>query len=107
MYFFLSDDYTKPSVLIRDPESVSQELDDIRHALSLSEAQKEKLKNAKEVLSELSALVPESLAEELLSRITRAEEEHEALISTYRDRTEEWKEIAVTLGRSLEGRSCL
>ena len=104
MYFFLSNDYTQPSVLIRDPESVSEELDDIYRALSLSEAQKERLKTAKEVLSELSHHVPEGLTEELLSRITRAEEEHEALFSAYCERKEEWKEISATLAMSLEGR---
>lgn len=104
MYFFLSDRYTEPSVLIEDPESIEEEVFLAKEQLSVSEALRTRLKNAKETLAELSSLVPDSLAGELCTRIARAEEEHEQLVRIYEAKKEELKEALFMLGRLKEGR---
>ena len=107
MYFFLSDRYTEPSVLIRSPECIQEELEGLTEALTVSEALRARLQNAKETLSELSALVPDSLAGELYARIRRAEEEYEHLSRTFEEKNEELKEALLMLGRLREGRGSL
>lgn len=104
MYFFLSRDYTEPSVLIHDPVVLEEELTAIKSSLSLCEKQKNRLKNAKEVLSELSTRVPHALASELLCRIQNAESEYEDLLLKYEERKEECKEALALLGMLSEGR---
>ena len=104
MHFFLSNDYTEPSVLINDPRVLEDDLLSLEGSLALCEKQKERLRNAKEVLSELSTRAPKSLAEELLLRIQKAESEHEALLAAYNARKEECKEALAQLGIPFEGR---
>ena len=93
MYFFLSNDYTEPSVLINDPRVLEDDLLSLEGSLALCEKQKERLRNA-----------PKSLAEELLLRIQKAESEHEALLAAYNERKEECKEALAQLGIPFEGR---
>ena len=104
MYFFLSGCYTEPSVLIEDPESLREEIVLAEEQLALNEALKTRLKTAKETLSRLSSLSPDSLPSELYERIERAEEEHERLFGIYEAKKEELREALFTLGRLKERR---
>ena len=89
--------------MIRDPAAIREDISAAAEALSLSEALRTRLANAKETLAELSSLVPDSLAGELRERIERAEEEHERLYALYEAKIEELKEALLTLGRLPEG----
>ena len=103
MYFFLSDDYVEPSILIKDPQVLQEELASIENEIALCEKQRERLRHTKEVLNELSVRAPKSLAKELLARIKGAESEYEALLLKYDERKEECKEALALLGMHFEG----
>ena len=99
MYFCLSDCYDAQYKIIAEPAIISAELTDLEEALTLSEKQLERLKQAKETLRELSRVSPDSLAAELSLRISRAEAEYETLYKKYEEKRDELKEALLLLGR--------
>lgn len=103
MHLFLSDRYTKPTVLIRDPRELEEELCDAEGALDALEDTLSSLAYG-EKRRETEKETAREAAERLYLRIEEAIAEYDELVAAYEERLFALENALAALGIRREGR---